>query len=56
MGEPSGQWRISTRHQRFQLDNLTEIQLTAIWALGELLVPAVLSMPMNDPDKTDATA
>ena len=50
-GEPSGQWKISTRHQRFHLDDTTDIQLTAIWTPGQLSIPAVLAAPVNEPAK-----
>lgn len=46
-GEPSGNWKIPSRHQRFHLDEETDIQLTAIWAPGSLVIPAVLTTPEN---------
>jgi hypothetical protein len=46
-GEPKGDWAIPSWHQRFKLDEKTDIQLTAIWAPGELTIPAVMSAPIN---------
>ena len=46
-GEPSGNWKIPSRHQRFHLDEEPDIQLTAIWAPGSLVIPAVLTTPEN---------
>jgi len=48
-GEPSGNSPIPLRHQRFHLDEETDIQLTAIWAPGSLLIPAVMTGPENEP-------
>jgi hypothetical protein len=48
-GEPSRNWKIPSRHQRFHLDEETDIQLTAIWASGSLVIPAVLTAPENQP-------
>ena len=47
-GEPSGNLKISTRHQRFKLDVTTDVQLTSIWAPGALSIPAVLSTPEGE--------
>lgn len=46
-GQPSGNWQIRLRHQRFCLDGETDFQLTAIWAPGSLRIPAVLTTPEN---------
>jgi hypothetical protein len=46
-GEPSGDWTIPSRHQRFHLDDKTDIQITTIWAPGALTIQAVMSAPTN---------
>jgi hypothetical protein len=48
-GEPSGDWNYPSRDQRFHLDEETDIQLTAIWAPGSLVIPAVLTASENQP-------
>jgi len=48
-GKPSENKQIRSSHQRFHLDEQTDIQLTAIWAPGTLLIPAVMTAPENEP-------
>ncbi|MDR3638661.1 MAG: hypothetical protein P4L84_32950, partial [Isosphaeraceae bacterium] len=44
--EPSEQVRFRTRHQRFRLDEQTDVQLTAMWGLGSLAIPAIFTSPI----------